>query len=228
MSNIEKMENKTLVEKTSERIIKIIRDNGYGARMKLPNEYELSAQLEVSRNTVREAIRALVSRNILEIRRGAGTFISEKMGVAEDPLGFSLVRDKHKLASDLMQIRLMIEPQIASLAAQNAEPDDIERLGRLCDEVEESILSGGNYLQKDIEFHTQIANCSKNVVVPNLMPIINDALTVFANITNKREGDKTIKTHRNIFEAIKNHRSNDAQEAMLIHLIYNRNRLNDD
>ncbi|SNS85804.1 FCD domain-containing protein [Anaerovirgula multivorans] len=60
----------------------------------------------------------------------------EKMGVVEDPLGFSLVKDKHKLASDLMQIRLMLEPQIASLAAQNAKPDDIERLGRLCDEKE--------------------------------------------------------------------------------------------
>ena len=76
------MEKKTLGYRIAIELMDLIRKHGYGAGEKLPNEYELSSQLGVSRNTIREAVRALASRNILDIRQGAGTFISQKKGVA--------------------------------------------------------------------------------------------------------------------------------------------------
>ena len=223
------MKSNTLVEKTSKEIIKLINEGNYKSGMKLPNEYELSDQLGVSRNTVREAIKALVSRNILEIRRGSGTFVSKKMGVSDDPLGLSFVKDRHKLALDLMDVRIMIEPQIAMLAAQNAEPEDIKKLETLLNEFEEMILSGENHLEKDIEFHALIAKCSKNLVVSNLIPIINESLIIFFNVFKNMDietsGKRTIKIHRDIFEAIKNKKPYEAHEVMSFHLLYNKNRL---
>ena len=71
-------------EIASDKIIKLIVDDNLKIGDRLPNEYELADKLGVGRSTVREAIKALVSRNILEINRGSGTFI--KCGVAEDPL----------------------------------------------------------------------------------------------------------------------------------------------
>lgn len=217
--------SKSLVEHTSEGIVKLIVENEYNVGQKLPNEYELSTQLGVSRNTVREAIRALVSINVVEIRRGAGTFVSQKKGIADDPLGLTFIKDKEKMYLDLIQIRFMLEPPIASLAAQNATAEEIEKLGQLCDEVEQLLLAGKNPVEKDVEFHTQIAKCSKNMVVPTLIPIINAAITVFTNINENKVVSRTIENHREIFEAIKDHRCNDAQDAMLLHLSYNRNKL---
>lgn len=131
---------KPLGETTSEKIIKLIVDENLKIGDKLPNEYELADKLGVGRSTIREAIKALVSRNILEIKRGSGTFI--KCGVADDPLGLMFVKDKLKLAVDLLEIRFMIEPKIASLAAINATKEDIEEMSKLCDEVEKLILNG--------------------------------------------------------------------------------------
>lgn len=74
-------ENKTLVEVTTDKILRYLKEMQLQVGDKLPNEYELSDYLEVGRSTVREAVRALASRNILEVRQGAGTFVSDKRGL---------------------------------------------------------------------------------------------------------------------------------------------------
>lgn len=215
---------KPLGEIASEKIIKLIVDDNLKIGDKLPNEYELADKLGVGRSTIREAIKALVSRNILEIKRGSGTFI--KCGVADDPLGLIFVKDKLKLAVDLLEIRFMIEPKIASLAAQNATQEDIKEISKLCDEVEELILKGVPHIQKDIEFHTAIARSSKNLVTTNLVPIINQSISVFIDVTNTQLKNETIETHRDILNAIKNKNANEAHDAMLLHLVHNRRNIN--
>ena len=71
------------------RINQVIIDQNINAGEKLPNEFELAAHLNVGRGTIREAVKLLVARNCLEIRRGKGTFVVEKPGQIEDPLGFA-------------------------------------------------------------------------------------------------------------------------------------------
>lgn len=214
-----------LAEVVSEEIINLIIDNKLSVGDKLPNEYELAERLGVGRSTVREAIKALISRNVLEIRRGSGTFVSQKLGVAEDPLGLTFFKDKHKLALDLIEIRFMIEPRIASLAAMNASEEEIADMTRLCMEVEELILKGENHVEKDIELHTCIARSSKNLVMPNLIPIIHTAIALFIDLTHSALKQETIETHREVLEAIKAHHPNRAHDAMLLHLTHNRRNL---
>lgn len=211
---------KSLGEVTSEKIIKLIVNNNLKIGDKLPNEYELADKLGVGRSTIREAIKALVSRNILEIKRGSGTFI--RCGVADDPLGLIFIKDKLKLAVDLLEIRFMIEPKIASLAAINATKEDIEEMSKLCNEVEKLILNGIPHMEKDIEFHTAIARSSKNLVTTNLVPIINKSISVLIDITNTQLKNETIETHKEILNTIKNKNANEAHDAMLLHLAYNR------
>lgn len=221
-NNIISNSAKSLGEQTSERIIQLIIENDWKIGDKLPNEYGLADMLNVGRSTIREAIKALVSRNILEIRRGAGTFISQKGGIADDPLGLTFVKDKFKLALDLLEVRFMIEPSIASIAAVKATEDEIQQMSVLCDEIERLILNNEPYLGKDIEFHTAIAKSSKNLVMVNLIPIINSSITIFIDITSQKLRNETIETHREILNAIKSHNSNAAHDAMLLHLVYNR------
>lgn len=218
------MDYKTLGNKAVDELLNYIRNHGYDVGDKLPNEYELASQLKVSRNTIREALRTLASRNILDIRQGAGTFISQKKGVADDPLGFSFMEDHRKLAEDLIQIRCIIEPQIAELAAQNATAEEIQILGEITDQVEEVIRQRQNFTEKDIQFHTQLAICSQNVVMSNLIPVICEGITVFSSVVMEQEYEQTIKSHREIYECVRDRRPADAHQAMVYHLLYNRNR----
>ena len=85
---------KLLPEQVSEQIIRLITERQLKAGDKLPNEFDMAQQLSVGRGTIREAIKILVSRNIVEIRRGCGTFVCDHPGMVDDPLGFRFMKDK--------------------------------------------------------------------------------------------------------------------------------------
>lgn len=217
-------DTRTLAELAAEELIGIIRKRGYAPGDKLPTEVELAELLGVGRNTVRETLRILLSRNIVTVRQGSGTFLSEKQGVSDDPFGFSLVEDRRKLTGDLMQIRAILEPPIAALAAQNARPEEIARLEEILKEIEGLIEGRQDYAEKDIEFHVQIANCSHNSVMSNLVPVISKGVAVFAREVQSAEYRQTLISHRAIFDAIRSGRAVEAQQAMYFHLLYNENR----
>lgn len=213
---------KLLPEQVAEQIKALIEDNRLKAGEKLPNEYELTQQLNVGRGTVREAVKILVSRNIVEIRRGCGTFVCEKPGVADDPLGFSFIQDKRQLALDLCEVRMMIEPEIAALAALRAVPAEKKRLSVLAGEVEALCRRGEDHMVKDEEFHEYLAKCSKNTAVPNLVPVIQSAISMFITLTDAKLIEETIRTHRKVVEAIECSDAQAAREAMREHLEINR------
>ena len=207
------MEKQTLGEITAQKLVRMIQEKGYVPGDKLPTEMELSEVLRVGRNTVREALRILMSRNIVTIRQGSGTFVSEKNGIPDDPLGFTMMEDTGKLTRDLLQVRVILEPPIAALAAQNAT-----------EEVEALVRERKDYAEKDSQFHAQIAACSHNTVMSNLVPVITDGVRVFASAVRETEYDQTLVSHRAIFEAIRDKKAVEAQQAMYFHLMYNQNR----
>lgn len=189
---------------------------------KMPNEFELAEMFGVGRSTVREAVKGLVSRGVLEIRRGAGTYVISTVSSTNDPLGLNEYHDKFKMALDLFEVRLMIEPEIAALACKNATNAQIRTIRRLCDETEQLYRGGFNHIPKDIEFHTCIAACSNNKVVERLLPIIHSSVMTFANVTHRLLRQETIDTHRAIVEAIERRDTMGARCAMTMHLTYNR------
>ena len=124
---------KLLTDRVADEIVRTIIGQQLKAGDKLPNEFELASTLGVGRSTIREAIKTLVSRNIVEIRRGAGTFVSYRNGVSEDPLGLEFIKDRAQVAADLLELRFMLEPRLASLAAGNATDKEIQQMVSLCD-----------------------------------------------------------------------------------------------
>ena len=213
---------KPLTEQIAEQIIQYILQHNLSPGDRLPNEYAFTAILGVGRGTVREAMRTLSSRGVVEIRQGAGTFVSPRRGVSEDPLGFSLIQDKQKLAEDLLAVRILIEPQIAAMAAQNASEEERNNLYLLCDAVERQIRLRQDHSERGVQLHTAIALCSGNLVVGNLIPIIHRAIRVFIDVTNRSLEWETISTHRELVEAIGRKDPIAAHDAMYLHLIHNR------
>jgi len=192
---------------------------------KLPTESELSNMFGVGRSTVREAVKSLEAKGMLQVRRGVGTYLCSKSVQNDDPLGLSRLDDKYKLALELFDVRLMLEPEIAAKAAEYAQPDDIRQIQQLCEETERLYLADLDHMPKDIEFHTCIAKCSQNRVVETIVPIIHTAISTFVNLTHRMLRKETISTHRAITEAIAIHDSTGARCAMIMHLTYNRQEL---
>lgn len=225
MYQTRKLDNRLLGSQIEDELMKYIWEQPVEIGEKIPNEFELAEMFGVGRSTIREAVKGLVSKGVLEVRRGSGTYVISTNSVENDPLGLSKQKDKFKLALDLFEVRLMLEPEIAANAAKNATEEELAQLKQLCDETEETYLSGKNHIPKDIDFHTCIAGCSKNEVVEILMPIINTAVMTFANLTHRTLMKETIETHRAITDAILAGDSIGAKCAMITHLTYNRQAL---
>ncbi len=220
------MKKSTLVDSTTDKIIDYINNNSLKIGDKLPNEFQLASLLNVGRSTLRESIKALSSRNIIEVRRGDGTYISEKKGISEDPLGFSLIKDRLKLTRDLFDIRFIIEPHVASLAAKNIAERDLVKLEKLCNEVEEKIMNNDEtHPESDKVFHELIAKSSGNTALYHLIPVIHESINMYNEFTSDIVKNETIESHREIFSAIKSRNPSAAFDAMLIHIANNRKRL---
>lgn len=216
------MKNKLLVEQTRDRIFHYILDENLEVGTKLPNEFVLADKFEVGRSTIREAVKQLVSQGILSVKQGSGTYVTSTTPLDQDPLGLRGVKDKMKLAWDLVNVRMILEPEIAEMAALNATDEDIRRLEELCDEVEAKINNREAYVQADIAFHVWIASCTKNTVMEQLIPIIDTAVLMFVNVTHQKLKPETVMTHRMVTEAIAAHDPLGAKSAMGMHITFNR------
>ncbi|WP_295747592.1 FCD domain-containing protein [uncultured Limosilactobacillus sp.] len=213
-----------LVEQTTQQLISFIQDNNIQVGEKLPNEATLSEQLQVSRSTLREAVSILISRNILKVRQGSGTYVSEKRGQSSDPFGLAFIKDKQKMISDLYDMRYILEPEIAALAAKHATADQVGRMRELVKQIEQSFDSGDQrHVSLDIELHTLISQASGNEAYSYIVPIISRSVSLF----NKSYDDLaaknfTRKIHREIIAGIAAHDQAAAHDTMLVHMANNR------
>lgn len=225
--NYEKINQKLLVPQIEDQLMMYIGQEKIAIGSKLPSEYTLAEVFGVGRSTVREAIKGLVTKGVLEVKRGSGTFVKSAVMTIDDPLGLSQLEDKYRLAMELFDVRILLEPEVAAVACTNATEEDKKHIKELCDEVEQLYTDGKNHIQKDMEFHEAIAKCSGNRVFEILIPVIFTAITTFANLTNRKLMKETIETHRKITEAIISGDSMGAKCAMIMHLTYNRQMLLD-
>ncbi len=217
-----KTAEKPLPERVADRITELIIADSYKPGHKLPNEFILAERLGVGRSTVREAVKLLASRNVLEVRHGSGTYISESTGMVDDPLGFRFYRDKRALAIDLCEMRLLLEPAVAALAAENRTAVQVEEMRGLARRVEDMYAAEVDHSEADVLLHKKIAEASGNIAAPGLVGILSTAIPLFVDVSGRALRDETITTHRRIVEAIAKGSPRSAKTAMQEHIEYNR------
>lgn len=210
---------KTLVEQTTEKIIDYITENKMKPGQQLPTEAEFTAELNVSRGTLRDAFKVLIARNILEAKQGSGTFIAENMGIPDDPLGLTFIYDDKALALDMLEVRLMLEPTIAQLAAINATPAQKKKLKELTRTLDQHISTGVSYADEDGQFHQLIAQASGNKVIGNLTHILFQSIYKNIELTSDvQKKSNTATYHKKILQAIIGGDPISARMYMTIHL----------
>ncbi len=161
----------------SDQIKQLIQKEKFKPGDKLPNEIQLTELFGVSRPTIREAIKILASQNVIEIISGKGTFVTQNPGVSNDPLGLAFIDDKNLLYS-LIEVRLIIEPQVAKLASQHYTEKDITKLKNIINEMKKiSDTNDDNaWIKSEFEFHKSISHASRNPVIMRIVPIIHEAI----------------------------------------------------
>ena len=92
MYRLDKLEKKLLGSQVEEELMKYILNSPVKIGEKIPNEFELAEKFGVGRSTIREAVKGLVSKGVLEVRRGSGTYVVSTISVEDDPLGLSKLR----------------------------------------------------------------------------------------------------------------------------------------
>ena len=215
------MNNKMLSQSIADTILSMITiEKRFAAGDKLPNENELSAELNVSRTTLREAIRILVAYNILEIQRGKGTFVTQTAFEQEPDLG--QLSEIKVNAKDLYEMRLIFEPEAAYLAAIRGTDAEIKRILEFGERIEQEIKSGQDRTDNEHSFHKAIAQATHNEFMNQLMPILYQAIAkgVTLSAMSQKAVSDTVGDHQMIMDFLKQRNAEGAKNAMKIHIMH--------
>lgn len=214
-----------LSEKVAEDIRTMILDNDLKPGDKLPNEIKMSDIINVSRSTIREAIKILVSTNVLEVKRGRGTFVTDNPGVSKDPLGVHFMEEDNLLLH-FFEMRLIIEPSVVELAVKRGNKESIQKINDAFEEVAVLLRNGENHTLADIKFHNAIAKASNNPIMERIIPIINNGIEGGYSKTkdNPEVSEVVLDQHAEIMKYINEGNAIGAKDAMTEHIQYGYNR----
>lgn len=211
---------KKLSSEVADGIVEMIRSGNIGPQGQIPTENELVEAFNVSRTSVREAIRSLVALRVLETRPGVGTFVT---GAVPGPLRyFSGEPNPIPVLQELLEVRRILEPEIAYLAASRRTLEDLQELER-CVVTLENHQTSGDRPPEDLGFHMALAQSTQN---SSLMDV--SSLIVQFYVHDPFLPDNTdLKFHRAIFEAVRDGDAEGARREMHGHLDMLRERYED-
>lgn len=172
--NIIKTNRTSLVEQVANQIEHLIETGHWSIGDKIPPEMELMKQFDVSRNTLREAIRAMVHMGLLETKQGSGTSVR-----SVSAFGFALQRHVEKYALiETLEVRLALEREAAQMAAERRNDSDIEHLKDcfLACQKEAAAKNLDQFIEADISFHKAIVKASHNQVLIDLYEHMTEPL----------------------------------------------------
>ncbi|MGA2644803.1 MAG: FadR/GntR family transcriptional regulator [Candidatus Sulfotelmatobacter sp.] len=187
---------------------------------KLPSERELAEMLQVSRSSIRDAIRGLELMGLVEPRQGAGTIVRE---VSADSLinpFANALKHKQVVVAELLDFRKMLEPPLSGRAATHASPEEILEMEEILQRQEDKLARGETTIAEDAEFHYSVAMASGNNVVLKVLDILMDLLRETRERSLQVEGrpKKSLAGHRRILAAIKRRDAESANAAMRRHI----------
>ena len=217
--HFQSLEKSRLSDEIASRIAQVIREGRYQLGQGLPSERELSAQFNVSRPVLREALRILEIRGLIEIRHGSGAYVKNH---ETDILNVSIqdwLKENYALLVQFYEARLAIEPVCAALAAQRANDQEIEALVQLITSEAEFTTQENVpfFIGLDIDLHTAIAHLSRNTFLIQMMDTLINPETDMRKIVLRLPNHLNVahSGHSAIVEAIARHEPEIARQAMI-------------
>ncbi|MBU1172819.1 MAG: FadR family transcriptional regulator [Proteobacteria bacterium] len=187
---------------------------------RLPPERTLAQSYKVSRNTVREAIKTLAEKKVLITILGSGNFVAESgVELLRESLNNTLEKKKHRL-NDIFELRKILEPQIASLAAQRIRPETLDLLTATLAQQEEALMQDKSTRKLDEQFHRTLAKATGNTILfhvyEKLQDIFSESRAEDFQIPERKQVSLSI--HKDILGAIRDGDSIRAARKMKLHM----------
>lgn len=210
----------TATQVVVEQLLGLIRSGALKAGDRLPSEPDLVQQLKVGRSTVREALRVLTARNLIEVQAGKGSFIRlvDPETVVDSDLLNLLLADE--AANALHEVRVILETEMAALAAQRAKPADLAAMGATVEGMQEAAEHGLPVSDHGLSLHVAIAKATHNPVLVKLYRSIIGLLEKHQRPIYDRYADShaEARSHRELYEAVRKGDADWARAVMHQHL----------
>ena len=210
-----------LTEAAIERVRRLIISGRLVPGERLPAEAELSTELGVSRSSLREAVRGLVTAGVLDVRRGDGTYVTSltpHLLLTGIGAAVELMQDDSIL--DLLESRRLIEPAVTALAAVRSTPDQRREMNEHIEEMARASAQK-DLIRHDTDFHATVARASHNPVLASVLTGISSGTVrtrVWRGIIDAEANQRTVEEHRAILAAIEARDARLAEAAALLHV----------
>ncbi len=187
----------------------------------MPSEHELAKQFAVSRTAVREAIKALREKRLVDVRPGRGTFIINGMPDAmRHSLGLLMKFGSLNGFSHLVEVREILEPEIAALAASRMTDEYLMPVREAVEIMDTALEDVDVFVEADLDFHLALAEATQNPIIPILVDSIIDLLRKQRKSIGLVNGglQRGQFHHKQILAAVVQRDSQSARQAMQAHL----------
>lgn len=220
---IKPVKRKTLSQEVVEQILSMIRDEKWQVGDKIPGEIELAISFSLSRNSMREALKSLVHSGILESKSGCGTFVAPNAMRNIRSLEFWKLLNDDSFVLELLESRLIIEPQLAYIAAENSTECESEELMISVQKAQEAFFLNTYVMELGFDFHRKIARISKNRFLIKYLESIEEELNYQRGLLGRaRPTNEDLKRelheHEIICKYIREKLPKEARKAMISHL----------
>jgi DNA-binding FadR family transcriptional regulator len=203
----------------------IFTKNQFQAGERIPSESELASAIGVSRTSIREAVRLLIARGVLEIRRGRGTFVTAAPDATNGLLSISMVEDHRNLVRDWFEFRSILEPAAVKIATKRASARDLDAIEHYEQQAATHLGNNEIFDAADAQMHTAIAKATHNQVIERLVPFLLDSVAEarrrsrYMHQTNPDPvAANAVVTHRQIVEFMRKGDAENAGIAMAYHI----------
>ncbi len=204
----------------ADRILEMLISGGLNPGERLPPERELCARLSVSRTVVREALNLLEARGLISIEHGRGAIVSGgNMGAVRDTLGL-ILRVRSKALWELLEMRKILEVEIAGLAAERVGRVDVREMRVQLERMLASIDAPEGYVEADVEFHSLLARATCNEVLLTMLEPVVDLLREGRQVSASRPGSalRALGEHEEILRRVEVGDTEGARREMSAHL----------
>lgn len=213
---------KKVHEKIIQQIGGLIESGNLKGGDRLPPERKLAETFKVSRNTVREAIKILSEKGVLHSRTGAGTYVTESGRSVLETAVADILEQKRSRLKEIIELREIIETQIAFLAAERISDKGISALEEVVAKQEKRFASGKSHVELDVLFHRLVAREAGNSVLLSVYEKLHDILfeTRKGELQSPERGRQAIIHHKEIVRSLKSRDGEGAARMMKEHILH--------
>jgi GntR family transcriptional repressor for pyruvate dehydrogenase complex len=218
LSRLEPVEKQTLSQAVMQNLVTFIRTGPLAPGDALPSQHELARQLGVSRPVLREAMQVLAARGLVTIKPGSGCYVNSSVDTDPQTLLETLI---HEAALEALEARMVVEVELAGLAAERGTEEDLQQIAAILTRLERAVERRQDTSGITSEFHRALARAGHNAVLFRMSELFSQrrtaqGLRIEHALPDVKAGE--YDSHRRLYEAVRYGGIADARAAMRDHL----------